>query len=67
MNNEQKVFWAAALQVVATGQFAYFGVMHLDKLVKLQNLPDSLLGVLAHGLIFVAMLAFGHYILRKTR
>ena len=66
MNKEQKVYWAAALQVLATGQFAYFGVNHLNMLVSLQGLPNSLVGVIIHGVLFVALLVLGHYILNKA-
>jgi choline-glycine betaine transporter len=66
MNKEQRVFWAAALQVLATGQFAYFGLAHLDKLVHLQGLPGSLVGVLLHGVLFMALMVAGHFVLKDA-
>ena len=66
MNKEQKIYWAAALQVLATGQFAFFGVPFLTKLLDLQGLPGSLVGVMLHGALFVVLLGFGHFVLNSV-
>lgn len=67
MNKEQKIYWAAALQLLATGEFAFFGVPYLEMLLKSQGLPDSLLGVAAHGVIFVVLLVLGNFVLSTAK